>query len=434
MASDYTTVEAAGQEVRVSNPGKTYFPEAGHTKLDVVHYYLNVAGAALNHLRERPTSLKRFVDGAAGEPFFQKRIPDTAPDWLQTTTVRFPSGRPARMLVAADEAHLVWGVNLGVIDWNPWQARLPDLDHPDELRIDLDPTPEATWDDVRRLALVVKATLEDHGLTGFPKTSGSRGMHINVRIVAEHDFIAVRRAAVALAREVERRAPELATTSWWKEERHGVFIDYNQNARDRTVASAYSVRPTPDARVSTPLAWDEVATCQPEAFTIETVPRRLARIGDPWRDMDAAAGSLAPLLELAARQEAAGLPDAPWPPHFEKQADEPLRVQPSRRRAGDREGARPAPRTGTGRRRPSAPLIEVARAATEAEARAGLERWRARHPEVWARLHPDDVLVDAMRGRYTTWTRIRVNLRHVPEAERPPQEPLDVDHDPWARR
>ncbi len=427
-------LEVAGRRVTVSNPEKVFFPRLGATKLDLVRYYLSVAEGALRGVAERPMALKRYVNGVEAPPFFQKRAPSARPEWVPTVELRFPSGRTAQEIVVEDAAQLIWVVNLGCIDLNPHPVRAHDLDHPDELRVDLDPVPGVAWSQVREVALLTREVLAEFGLAGWPKTSGSRGLHVYCRIEPRWTFTEVRRAAVALAREVERRAPDLATSRWWKEERHGVFIDYNQNARDRTVASAYSVRPTPDARVSTPLAWDEVATCQPEAFTIETVPRRLARIGDPWRDMDAAAGSLAPLLELAARQEAAGLPDAPWPPHFEKQADEPLRVQPSRRRAGDREGARPAPRTGTGRRRPSAPLIEVARAATEAEARAGLERWRARHPEVWARLHPDDVLVDAMRGRYTTWTRIRVNLRHVPEAERPPQEPLDVDHDPWARR
>ncbi len=335
MATEYTTIKAAGREVKVSNPGKVFFPEAGHTKLDLIDYYLSVAEPALRHLRDRPTSLKRFVDGAAKPPFFQKRISDTAPDWLQTTTVRFPSGRLARMLVAGDEAHLVWGVNLGVIDWNPWQAKLPDLDHADELRVDLDPTPEATWDDVRQLALVVREVLADHDLTGFPKTSGSRGIHINVPIKPQHDFIAVRRAAVALARETERRAPELATTSWWKEERHGVFIDYNQNARDRTVASAYSVRPTPDARVSTPLTWDEVPDVDPAELRLDTVPERIKQVGDPSADMHAQPGSLDKLLEQAQRDEDSGLPDAPWPPNFPKMPGEAPRVQPSRARKKD---------------------------------------------------------------------------------------------------
>jgi bifunctional non-homologous end joining protein LigD len=333
MATDYTTIEAAGQEVRVSNPQKVFFPETGTTKLDLIEYYLAVAEPALNHLRNRPTVLKRFPDGAAKPPFFQKRIPDSAPEWLQTTTVTFPSGRTARELLPNDAAHLVWGVQMGVIDWNPWQSRLPDLDHPDELRVDLDPTPEATWDDIRQVALCAEQVLTDHGLTGFPKTSGSRGIHINVRIRPEHDFVTVRRAAVALAREIERRAPEIATSKWWKEERHGVFVDYNQNLRDRTVASAYSVRPTPDARVSTPLRWDEVADVEPAELRIDTVPALVARRGDPSADMDDHAGSLDALLDLSRiDEEQRGLGDAAWPPHFKKQAGEPPRVQPSRAR------------------------------------------------------------------------------------------------------
>jgi bifunctional non-homologous end joining protein LigD len=330
--AEYELIEAAGTEVRISNPAKVFFPEAGITKLDLVRYYLEVAEAIINQLHDRPTVLKRYVDGAAGKPFFQKRIPDSAPEWLQSTTVQFPSGRTARELLPNDAAHLVWGVNLGVIDWNPWQVRLPDLDHPDELRVDLDPTPEASWDDVRQVALVAGEVLRDHGLTGYPKTSGSRGIHIYVRLVPEHDFVTVRRAAVALAREVERRAPEIASSKWWKEERQGVFIDYNQNLRDRTVASAYSVRPTPDARVSTPLRWDEVADVDAAELRIDTVPARVAEQGDPSADMDEHAGSLAGLLALAQRDEEQGLGDAPWPPHFRKQQGEPKRVQPSRAR------------------------------------------------------------------------------------------------------
>jgi bifunctional non-homologous end joining protein LigD len=329
---EHTTIEVAGREVRLSNPGKVYFPQAGHTKLDLVEYYLAVADAALVHLRERPTVLKRYVDGAEGEPFFQKRVPDTAPDWLETATVTFPSGREARELVCDDAAHLVWAVNLGVIDFNPWPVRRADLDRPDELRVDLDPTPEASWDDVRRVALVVGDVLRDHDLLGFPKTSGSRGIHVNVRIAPEHSFTEVRRAALALAREVERRVPELATSKWWKEERHGVFVDYNQNARDRTVASAWSVRPVPDARVSMGLTWDAVADVEPADFTLKTVPALLARDGDPHAAIDANAGSLEALLALARRDEEGGLGDAPWPPHFAKQRGEPRRVQPSRAR------------------------------------------------------------------------------------------------------
>ena len=328
--AEHTTIEVAGHELRVSNPGKVFFPELGVTKLDLVNYYLEVADAALNHLRNRPTVLKRFVNGADKEPFFQKRVPETAPEWIETATISFPSGRTARELLPNDAAHLVWGVNLGVIDWNPWPVRAPDLDHPDELRVDLDPTPEASFADVRRVALCAGEVLRERGLTGFPKTSGSRGIHINVRIKPEHDFTVVRRAALALAREVERRMPEHATSKWWKEERHGVFIDYNQNARDRTVASAYSERPTPDARVSTPLDWDEVADVEPEELRIDTVPARLRAKGDPSAAIDAHAGSLAGLLELVERDEQAGLGDGAWPPQFPKQPGEPKRVQPSR--------------------------------------------------------------------------------------------------------
>jgi DNA ligase D-like protein (predicted polymerase) len=332
MAKEHTTLEVAGRELRVSSPSKVFFPATGQTKLDLVEYYLAVADAALIHLRERPTVLKRYVDGAAGEPFFQKRVPETAPEWLETATVTFPSGRSARELVADDAAHLAWAVNLGVIDFNPWPVRRADLDAPDELRVDLDPTPEATWDDVRQVALCVQAVLDDHGLVGWPKTSGSRGIHVNVRIAPEQSFTEVRRAALALAREVERRVPELATSKWWKEERHGVFVDYNQNARDRTVASAWSVRPTPDARVSMPLRWEQVGAVEPADYTLATVPDLLARDGDPHAAIDAHAGSLDALLDLARRDEEGGLGDAPWPPHFAKQRGEPKRVQPSRAR------------------------------------------------------------------------------------------------------
>src|ERR1017187_10409159 len=331
---EHEIVEVCGQELRVSSPSKLFFPEPGLTKLDLVNYYVECEQAVVRHLRERPTVMKRWVDGVAGEPFFQKRVPESAPEWLQTATVTFPSGRHARELVPNDAAHLVWGVNLGVIDWNPWPVRAGDLDHPDELRVGLDPTPEASWDDVRQVALAAGQVLSDHGLTGFPKTSGSRGIHINVRIHPEQSFSDVRRAAVALAREVERRVPELATSKWWKEERHGVFVDYNQNARDRTVASAYSVRPTPDARVSTPLRWDEVADVEPVELRIDTVPARVAELGDPSADIDAHAGSLAGLLGLAARDEEAGLGDAPWPPHFRNHRREPKRGPPSRARPG----------------------------------------------------------------------------------------------------
>jgi DNA ligase D-like protein (predicted polymerase) len=300
------------------------------TKRDLAEYYVAVADAATLHLRERPTTMKRFVEGVEGDFFFQKRVPKNAPGWLQTATVQFPSGRSATELVANDAAHLVWAVNLGVIDFNPWPCRRADLDHPDELRVDLDPTPEASFDDVRRVAMVVRDVLGDHGLTGFPKTSGNRGIHVNVRVVPDWPFTEVRRAALALAREVERRAPDLATSKWWKEERHGVFVDYNQNARDRTVASAYSVRPVPDARVSCPLEWDEVPDVDPARFTVKTVPERLEESGDPSAAIDDTVGKLDALLGLAAEDEEKGLGDAPWPPHFRKQRGEPKRVQPSK--------------------------------------------------------------------------------------------------------
>lgn len=349
--SEYTMIEAAGLEVRLSNPGKVYFPKPGWTKLDLVEYYLTAADAVLTHLRERPTVMKRFVNGITEDPIWQKRVPKNIPDWLQTTTVAFPSGRTAEELVANDEAHLVWAVNLGVIDFNPHPVRRDDLDHPDELRVDLDPTPEVGWTEVRKTALVVDEVLREHGLRGYPKTSGSKGIHVNVRIQPEWEYIEVRRAALALAREVERRAPDLATSKWWKEERHGVFVDYNQNARDRTVASGYSVRPTVDARVSCALGWDEVADAEPGDFRLDTVPERLRTVGDPAADIDLEPGSLDGLLDLARRDEEGGLGDAPWPPHFPKQRGEPKRVQPSRDtdrpkqrgRAGDPQPGGPPP-------------------------------------------------------------------------------------------
>ncbi len=331
-AHDRVVIEACGRELPISNPGKVFFPERGFTKLDLVRYYLACEQAVVRHLAERPSVLKRWVDGVAGKPFFQKRVPDGAPDWLQTATVTFPSGRHARELVVADGAHLAWGVNLGVIDWNPWPVRRSDLDHPDELRVDLDPGPEVPFAEVREVALSVREVLDEHALRGYPKTSGSRGMHVYVRIVPEHDFSEVRRAALALARAVERRMPHRATSRWWKEEREGVFIDYNQNARDRTVASAYSVRAVPDARVSCPLEWEEVPDVEPADLRIETVPERLRERGDPSATIDDAPCKLDSLLELAARDEREGLGDAPWPPHFRKQRSEPRRVQPSRAR------------------------------------------------------------------------------------------------------
>jgi bifunctional non-homologous end joining protein LigD len=328
--SNYTTVEAAGREVRLSNPDKLFFPKPKFTKLDLVEYYLAVEDAAVNQLRERPGTMKRFVDGVGGEFFFQKRVPKGAPDWLQTATFTFPSGRTATELVANDAAHLVWAVNLGVVDFNPHPVRRADLDCPDELRVDLDPTPGVRWNTVRKVAMCVREVLEEHGLVGFPKTSGSRGIHVNVRVEPRWDYIEVRRAALALAREGERRIPKHATSKWWKEERHGVFVDYNQNARDRTIASGYSVRPVPDARVCCPLEWDEVPDVDPSELRLDTVPDRVRKKGDPSADIDKHAGSLDQLLDLARRDEEGGLGDAPWPPHFAKQRGEPKRVQPSR--------------------------------------------------------------------------------------------------------
>jgi bifunctional non-homologous end joining protein LigD len=440
MASRKQVLDVAGREVTVSNPDKVFFPRTGHTKLDLIRYYLAVADGALRGVGGRPMALKRFVNGAEGEFFFQKRAPESRPEWVETVELRFPSGRSAHEIVVRDAAQLAWVVNLGCIDLNPHPVRAEDLDHPDELRVDLDPVPGVPWSAILEVALMTREVLEDFGLVGWPKTSGSRGFHVYCRIQRRWPFPEVRRAAVALAREVERRAPDVATSKWWKEERHGVFLDYNQNAKDRTVASAYSVRPTADARVSMPLHWDEVPDCRPEAFTIDTVPELFAASGDPSEGIDREAGSLDALLALAAQHEEAGFADAPWPPHFIKQAGEPQRAQPSKRRqAADpatREGIVPPPAPGktagpTGRRRTTMPLIEVARAATEAEARQGLDRWKQRHPDVWPRLAPADVLVDSMRGRSTTWYRIRVNLRNVPEPDRPPQEALEVDYDPW---
>jgi len=436
MPARQEILDIAGREVTISNPGKIFFPRTGHTKLDLVRYYMAVADGALGGVGGRPMALKRFVNGSEGEFFFQKRAPTSRPEWIETVALSFPSGRTAEEIVVRDAAQLAWVMNLGCIDLNPHPVRADDLEHPDELRVDLDPVPGVPWSQIRNVALIAREALEEVGLQPWPKTSGSRGFHVYCRIEPKWTFTEVRRAALALAREVERRAPDIATAAWWKEERHGVFLDYNQNAKDRTVASAYSVRPTPDARVSAPLSWEEVPSCEPEAFTIDTVPERFARIGDPWAAMDRAAGSLDRLLKLSVEQEAAGLGDAPWPPHYAKQAGEPPRVQPSKRRKAKGHVPPPAPgKTAgpTGRRRTTFHLIEIARAATQAEAMEGLERWKARHMTVWSYLGPADVLVDSMRGRSTTWTRIRLNLREVPEAERPPQEALEVDFDPWER-
>ena len=415
-ASKVLSVE--GRELCITNPDKLYFSQARISKLDLVRYYLKVAPGAIAGIRDRPIVLKRFVNGAEGEPFYQKRAPAARPPWLRTVTLSFPSGRTAEELVVDDAAGLSWIVNLGCIELHPHPVRAGDLEHPDELRIDLDPVPGVAWSDVRRIALEVQAFLEEVGLRGWPKTSGSRGMHVNVRIEPSWTFAEVRRAAVALSRAVERRAPTLATSKWWKEERHGVFLDYNQNAKDRTTCSAYSVRPLPDARVSAPLRWHEVPDCDPADFTLFTMPERFAKSGDPHADIDAAAGSLEKLLELAERDESAGLGDAPWPPHFRKVKGEASRVAPSRAKSAAKK-----PRV-------KMPLIVVANSPDKRAALAGLERWKKKRPEVAGLLAADDVLVDSMRGRSSTWTRIRINLRHVPEALRPPQETPDPDDDP----
>jgi bifunctional non-homologous end joining protein LigD len=408
-----------GREVRITNPDKLYFSKQVRvSKLSLVRYYLSVAPGALAGIQDRPIVLKRFVNGAEAEPFYQKRAPAQRPPWLRTVTLSFPSGRTAEEIVVDDAAGLAWIVNLGCIELHPHPVCSRDLEHPDELRIDLDPIPGVGWADVRRVAMEVRAFLEEVGLRGWPKTSGSRGMHINVRLEPRWSFTEVRRAAVALSRAVERRAPSIASSKWWKEERHGVFLDYNQNAKDRTTCSAYSVRPLPDARVSAPLRWDEVADCDPEEFTIFTIPKRFAEIGDPHADMKHAPGSLEKLLELAAGDEAAGLGDAPWPPHFRKMETEAPRVAPSRAKSIAKKS------------RVKMPLIVVARSSDKAAALAGLERWKTKHTHIAGLLAIDDVLIDSMRGRSSTWTRIRVNLRHVPEALRPPQETPDPDDDP----
>ncbi len=401
-----------GREVAVSNPGKVLFPEAGYTKLDLVRYYLAVAEGALRGAGGRPNVLVRYPNGIGDEHFFQKRAPTSRPEWVEVVAIKFPSGRSAEEVVPRDAAALVWMANLACLELHPHPVRADDLDHPDELRVDLDPVPGVEWDQIRRVARVVEETLGELGLTGWPKTSGSRGIHVIVRIERRWGFDEVRRAALALARDVERRAPTLATSKWWKEERHGVFVDYNQNAKDRTVASAYSVRPKPDARVSMPFGWEELQDLDPRDFTLATVPARFAKSGDPHARIDDHADSLDALLELSARHEAEGLGDAPWPPQYKKRQGEPPRVQPSRAR---------------GARKPKHPLIEIGRGRKKEEVLAGLDRWKARHPEAAKHLEPADVLVDAMRGRYSTWTRVRVNLQHVPEDLRPAQEPLDPD-------
>ncbi len=416
MRADSELLTVSGREVAVSNPSKVLFPAAGYTKLDVARYYIAVADGALRAAGNRPNVLVRYPNGIDGEFFFQKRAPKSRPSWIDVVELRFPSGRTAEEVVPRDAATLVWMANLGCLELHPHPIRADDLDRPDELRVDLDPVPGVEWPQIRQVAHLVHATLDEMGLVGWPKTSGSRGLHIYVRIARRWTFEEVRRAALALARDVERRAPNLATSKWWKEERRGVFLDYNQNAKDRTIVAAYSVRPRSDARVSAPLAWDEIDACEPGDFTLATMPSRFAAVGDRHAAMDEYAGSLDALLDLSARQAEEGLGDAPWPPHYRKQPGESPRVAPSRRRT------------------PVHPLLEIARARDKKDALAGLDRWKARHREAAAHLEPADVLVDAMRGRYRTWTRIRVNLQHVPEALRPAQEPLDPDDnvDDWS--
>ncbi|HEX6415859.1 MAG TPA: non-homologous end-joining DNA ligase [Burkholderiales bacterium] len=396
-------LSVAGREISISNPAKVLFPGPKHTKLDLARYYVAVAEGALRGAGGRPNMLVRYPDGIEGEFFYQKRAPKTRPPWIEVVELSFPSGRTADEVVPRDAAALAWLANLACLELHPHPVRAEDLERPDELRVDLDPVPGVGWSQVQAVGGVVQAALADLKLVGWPKTSGKRGLHVYVRIEQRWTFDEVRRAALALAREVERRAPKLATSKWWKEERHGVFVDYNQNAKDRTVAAAYSVRPTPDATVSAPLSWDEVGECDPADFTLVTMEKRFKKVGDRHAGIDKAVGSIAPLLELFDEQ---GLGDAPWPPHYKKQRGEPARVQPSKRKH---------------------PLIEIGRARHKDDALAGLERWKKRHPEAAAHLEPADILVDAMRGRYTTWTRIRVNLKNVPEKLRPPQEPLDPD-------
>jgi bifunctional non-homologous end joining protein LigD len=410
--TEHEVLAVAGREVPISNPRKVLFPAAKFTKLDLAQYYLSIADGALRGAGGRPNVLVRYPNGTDGEFFFQKRAPRSRPPWIEVVALRFPSGRSAEEVVPRDPSTLLWMANLGCLELHPHPVRAEDLDHPDELRVDLDPVPGVAWAQLRDVARLVRATLDDFGLIGWPKTSGSRGLHVYVRIEQRWTFDEVRRAALALAREVERRAPALATSKWWKEERHGVFLDYNQNAKDRTIASAYSVRPTADARVSAPLTWDEVDACDPADFTLATMPARFAAIGDRHGNIDAHPCSLMSLLDLAARHQRDGLGDAPWPPHYQKQPGEPARVQPSRRRTSKH------------------PLIEIGRSPRKDAALAGLDRWRARHPDAAAHLAPADVLVDAMRGRFHTWTRIRVNLQHVPVELRPAQEPLDPDDEP----
>jgi len=432
-----------GREVSISNPNKVLFPEAGYTKLDLVRYYLAVADGALRGAGGRPNVLVRHPNGVGEEFFYQKRAPASRPDWIDVVSLKFPSGRTAEEVVPRDAAALAWMANLACIELHPHPVRADDLDHPDELRVDLDPVPGVEWRQVQEVATVVRATLDDLGLIGWPKTSGSRGIHVNVRIRRQWTFTEVRRAAVALAREVERRAPAMATSKWWKEERHGVFIDYNQNAKDRTVCSAFSVRPRPDARVSTPLTWDEIDACDPADFTLKTMPAWFTSNGDRHAAIDRHAGSLEALLELSARQEKEGQGDAPWPPQYAKQPGEPPRVQPSRARlrqgshlrqgsGGQAGGQAGEAGSSKGRRVSKHPLIVVAHSVKKDEALELLEQWKQQHATVVEHLQPADILTDSMRGRSSTWTRIRINLQHVPEELRPPQPDLPPIPNPWA--
>jgi bifunctional non-homologous end joining protein LigD len=404
-SGESTTRNIGGLDVTISNPAKVLFPKAKYTKLDLVNYYVAVAEGALRGAGCRPNMLVRFPNGIAEQSFYQKRAPESRPPWIEVVTLRFPSGRTADEVVPRTPASLAWMANLACLELHPHPVRAEDLDHPDELRVDLDPVPGIKWPQVRQVAQLARAVLEEVGLVGWPKTSGSRGMHLFVRIERRWGFDEVRRAALALAREVERRGQGLATSKWWKEERQGVFVDYNQNAKDRTVASAYSVRPVPDARVSAPLSWDEVDDADPEDFTLGTMAQRFAKIGDRHAGMDESAGSLEGLLELSARQEKEGQGDAPWPPHYRKQPGEPPRVQPSKARTGTRVS--------------KYPLIEVSRGKDKKEALAGLAKWKKEHRRVAKYLEPADVLVDQMRGRSSAWYRIRINLQHVPPKLRP---------------
>jgi bifunctional non-homologous end joining protein LigD len=410
-------LEINGREVAISNPNKVLFPDAGHTKLDLVRYYLDVADGALRGAGGRPNVLVRYPNGIGQEFFYQKRAPESRPDWIEVVALKFPSGRTAEEVVPRDAAALAWMANLACLELHPHPVLAEDLDHPNELRVDLDPVPGVEWRQVQDVAGVVRATLADLGLIGWPKTSGSRGIHVNVRIDQRWSFVEVRRAAVALAREVERRAPSIATSKWWKEERHGVFIDYNQNAKDRTVCSAFSIRPRPDARVSTPLTWEEIDQCDPADFTITTMPAWFKKNGDRHANIDQHPGSLEALLELSARQEQDGQGDAPWPPQFKKMPGEPTRVQPSKAK---------------GRRVSKHPLITIAHSTKKDEALELLEQWKTQHPKAVVHLQPADILTDSMRGRSSAWWRIRINLQHVPEELRPKQPKLPPIPNPWA--